>query len=313
MMTPNNTEHEDAELERNGRRRITIRPLPDGPEKTLRLPASDTLLEVLQKGAHELGIELLPNSTAPFDTLHNIKRREEVGPAIVDLDQQLGEYLKEKHTTHDFGIDFKLAFRVNTRWAVAPKSMMTPREILALPQINLDYQQYTLYRRGSSEPLPLDTALEVKRGDWFEAQKDGKYGGEGGFGPPHFVAEAQKLNEVGVSVAFTSLNGQSFAKVGPFKIPSPPWEKTDARILIALPLDASADLDAFYLELPNRWNQKDHPRAQGNVIELDGASWKLVSWHYADGKPWRAGVDNLETHIEFCRGFFLHRGATNGY
>lgn len=76
-----------------------------------------------------------------------------------------------------FGIELVLAFRVNVRWAVAPAPQMTPRQILALPAINLPYEQYTLYLPGSSDPLPLDTPITITRGEALEAQRDGKYGG----------------------------------------------------------------------------------------------------------------------------------------
>ena len=84
--------------------------------------------------------------------------------------------MKGKGTTKDFGIELVLAFRVNTRWAVATSSDMTPKQILALPGIGLDYQQYTLYLPGSSDPLPLDKPIHLERGAALEAQRDGKYG-----------------------------------------------------------------------------------------------------------------------------------------
>lgn len=95
-------------------------------------------------------------------------------------------------------------------------------------------------------------------------------------------------------------------------MPSPPWNKSSFDILIAIPAayDA-ADLDAFYVELPCQFGGGDHSRIQGQVIELLGRQWRLVSWHYPDDRPWIRGVDNLETHIVHCRGFFLDRGAVN--
>jgi hypothetical protein len=55
---------------------------------------------------------------------------------------------------------------------------MTPKQILAPPAINLDYQQYTLHLPGSAQPLPLDNPITITRGMAFEAQRDGKYGGQ---------------------------------------------------------------------------------------------------------------------------------------
>jgi hypothetical protein len=56
---------------------------------------------------------------------------------------------------------------------------MSPREILALPAINLPYQDYSLYRPGSAQELPLDDHIPITRGDHFEAVRDGKYGAAG--------------------------------------------------------------------------------------------------------------------------------------
>ena len=156
---------------------VSTRVLPAGAETKFKLPENAALREVLEEGARHAGVALLPPSPLkPLDRLHNLLKHDQVGPAIDDLDQPLGPYLKRKDTTHHFGIELVLAFRVNTRWAVATKPEMTPREILALPAINLDYQQYTLYLPGSNDSLPLDTPIHLKRGEALEAQRDGKYG-----------------------------------------------------------------------------------------------------------------------------------------
>ncbi len=157
---------------------VTVRVLPAGEVARLRLPANAALREVLEAGATRLHVELLPPAPQePLDRLHGILRHGEAGPAIENLDQSLEAYLADKDATHDFGIELVLAFRVNTRWAVATAPQMTPRQILALPAINLDYQQYTLYMPGSADPLPLDTPITITRGEALEAQHDGKYGG----------------------------------------------------------------------------------------------------------------------------------------
>jgi hypothetical protein len=146
-------------------------------EKTeFELPFAAPLLEVLQEGATKLNKTLLPNSEQPLDRLHNVLRHDQIGPPIDNLEQALGDYLRGKDTSRDFAIELVRAFRVNTRWAVAPKEQMSPREILALPAINLDFQQYTLYLPGKSDPLPLDTPIPIERGMAFEAQRDGRYG-----------------------------------------------------------------------------------------------------------------------------------------
>jgi len=156
---------------------VTTRILrPGTQENRFEIAESASLLEVMQEAARRASETLLPNEDAPLDTFHNIQHHDDVRPAIDDLDQAVGEYVKEKHTTRDFAITLVLAFCVNTRWAVATAAQMSPREILALPSINLDFQSYTLYHQGSTEPLPLDTPLTIPRGLCLEAQRDGKYG-----------------------------------------------------------------------------------------------------------------------------------------
>ncbi|MGE3779528.1 MAG: hypothetical protein AB7F89_20230 [Pirellulaceae bacterium] len=74
-------------------------------------------------------------------------------------------------------MELALAIHVNTRWDVATKEAMTPREILALPRIHLDPAKYTLYPPESTQELPPDTSIKLTRGMDLEAQPDGKYGG----------------------------------------------------------------------------------------------------------------------------------------
>lgn len=131
--------------------------------------------------------------------------------------------------------------------------------------------------------------------------------------PDRAVEEVAELVQRGVKVELVELNDQCFAMVQAVDAPSPPWSKTSFDILIAIPaVYDAAQLDAFYVELPCQYNGGDHPRVQGQIIELVGRQWRLVSWHYPDGKPWLRGQDTLETHIVHCRGFFLNRGAVNG-
>ncbi len=149
---------------------------PDAETFKFKLAQTAPLLEVLQRGAEFAHVTLLPTKDAPLDRLHNIVRHDEVGPAIDDLDQAVGEFVTRPGTSRNFGIEVVLAFRVNTRWAIAPKPELSPREILALPEINLDYQQYSLYFPNSTDLLPLDTPIKIERGTAFEAQRDGRYG-----------------------------------------------------------------------------------------------------------------------------------------
>lgn len=158
---------------------VEARLLHDGSTAvSFKLPANAALIEVLQEGAERLAVRLLPSAEQPLDHLHDVMAQHEVGPTIADLSQPLDVFLEEPGTTHTFGIELVRAFRVNTRWSVAPTAELTPRAILSLPRINLDFQNYTLYRPGSVDPLPLDVPVPIERGEAFEAQRDGKYGSE---------------------------------------------------------------------------------------------------------------------------------------
>lgn len=147
---------------------------PETEEQKFKLPESAPLLEVMQVGARLASVTLLPNGENPLDRLHAILKHGEIGPPIEDLRQALGNFIHDRDGKHNFGIELVRAFRVNTRWAVAPQPEMTPHQILDL--LGLNFQEYTLYQPGSATPLPLDTAIPVERGTVFEAQRDGKYG-----------------------------------------------------------------------------------------------------------------------------------------
>ena len=169
--------HEAAPAATEQQVHVSTRILQDGAETSrFRIARDATLLDLMAEGASLAGVVLLPTAEAPLDTLHNL-RGDWIGPPIADLDQPVGEFVRDPAHTQHFGITLVLAFRVNTRWAVAPKADLSPREILALPEINLDYTQYTLYLPGSADLLPLDDPMTVQRGAAFEAQRDGKYGG----------------------------------------------------------------------------------------------------------------------------------------
>lgn len=158
---------------------VSIQILPDGGETfRFQVGEDDSLLDLMVEGADLASTALLPTGDNPLDELHNL-RGQDVGPTINDLDQAVGPFVRAPQNTQHFGITLVRAFRVNTRWAVAPQAQLSPREILSLAAINLDYTQFTLYLPDSSEPLPLDEAIPIERGDVFEAQRDGKYGMEG--------------------------------------------------------------------------------------------------------------------------------------
>jgi hypothetical protein len=124
--------------------------------------------------------------------------------------------------------------------------------------------------------------------------------------------EVEDLVRRGVRVKLTEVNGQCYALTECLETLSPPWGAPQYDILIAIPaMYDAAELDGFYLGLPYTYNGGEHPRVQGQVIEVLERKWRQVSWHYPDGKPWCRGQDSLETHIVHCRGFFFHRGALN--
>lgn len=130
--------------------------------------------------------------------------------------------------------------------------------------------------------------------------------------PERAREEVADLAAGGMAVELVELTGQWYAHANIGAVPSPPWNKANFDILVAIPAayDA-ADLDGFYVELPCRFGDGEHSRIQGQVIEVMGRQWRLVSWHYPDNRPWMRGIDNLDTHLIHCRGFFLQRGAVN--
>ncbi|MDQ6857486.1 MAG: hypothetical protein M3Z65_00650 [Chloroflexota bacterium] len=125
----------------------------------------------------------------------------------------------------------------------------------------------------------------------------------------HFITEIDALIRRGVDLKLVNIGAQGYALVRGVPSPVPPWDRAAHDILISLPLADSAALDGFYLELPYGYNQAAHPRVSGQMISYDDRQWQLVSWHYLDGQPWTPGHDDLDTHIEHCRGFFIERAA----
>ena len=161
---------------------VDIRLLPDGAVARIRVHLADSLLSVMRQGAAELRLALLPPGTDvhPLDLLRWRQPDGSYSAPIEDLDQAVWTFLQKHRGPRRFGIELVRAFSVNTKWAMAPTPTMSPREILALPQINLPSQDYSLYRPGSARELPLDERIPIARGDHFEAVRDGKYGSEVG-------------------------------------------------------------------------------------------------------------------------------------
>jgi hypothetical protein len=132
------------------------------------------LLDMMKEAVRLAGLALLPPGELPFDRLY---RGDDTSTGeLTDLDETVAECVRDDVGHPHFLLELARTFRVNNRWAVATAQDMTPREVLALPDINLDYQEFTLYPPDSDAPLALDTPICVKRGADFEAQRDGKYG-----------------------------------------------------------------------------------------------------------------------------------------
>jgi hypothetical protein len=289
---------------------VSVRQWPEGKEHHIRVGLSESLLEMMRKGAQAIQMPLLPPAPEPpLDLLRARERKSrEWSEAIEDLDTPL--WLAMAHgLLPKFAIEYRLVIRINAKWGVAPEPAMTPR--LILTTFGFDPAQFTLYHLNSSQPLPPDTPITITRGECFEAQKDGRYGSAAvapARGCQTIEDDTAELSSSGVSVRLVTESGQRYVEVRNLAIPSPPWSKSLANILIAVPATyPQGGLDGFYLErnvdcggtVPN----------QQSVVTIEGRSWALISWHYANGRPWDPTRDDLASHIVHCRGFFLRRGV----
>ncbi len=126
-------------------------------------------------------------------------------------------------------------------------------------------------------------------------------------------AEIERLAATGTGIELVMDGAQPYAWVRGIAAPTPPWDRATYDILIAIPLayDLGTGLDGFYIALPYSFNNGEHNRVNGQILTLKDRQWRAVSWHYPDGKAFRAGVDTVENHVFHCRGFFLARGAVN--
>jgi hypothetical protein len=169
-------EHMAEHAHHGGKKVDVIAHLSGHPVQEFQIGSDARLLDVMDKAAKLAGVALLPPKQLPFDLLHSMNG-EQRGPVIEDIEQSLAEYLQHAGHKPHFAIELARTLHVTARWDVAPKKEMSPREILSLPRINLDYTKFTLYRPGSKAKLPLDEPIEVRRGLDLEAQSDGSYGG----------------------------------------------------------------------------------------------------------------------------------------
>ena len=126
-------------------------------------------------------------------------------------------------------------------------------------------------------------------------------------------AEIKRLAASGTTIELITCNSQPYALVRAIRAPCPPWDRDLYDVLIAIPLafDLGTPLDGFYLALPYTFQGGEHNRVNGQIITVAGRQWRLVSWHYPDGKAFNPSIDTIESHIVHCRGLFLERGALN--
>lgn len=155
--------------------RVTSRILPDGSASRFEIDRDDPLTTIVNDTLEYAEEQLpAPRPEAPLDRLRNLGPHDAIGPVIDDLTTSVWRYLRQPHTTRNFGVELVRAIRVNKRWAIAPEEAMTPRAILGL--FKLDPAEFSLYLPTDATPLPPDTNVVLSRGKAFEAQKDGKYG-----------------------------------------------------------------------------------------------------------------------------------------
>jgi len=269
---------------------------------------SDSLREVMGLGAKALGEELLPpDARVPLDFLRN-RRGHQWSDPIGNLETPLWAALAHGDSRR-FGIEYRLEVRINARWGVAPRDPITPRELLLA--FEFDPAQYSLYHTDSAEPLPPDTPMKVRRGERFEAQKDGRYGSSA-VAPPRGLQtieeDLETVKAAGFAARLMVEGGQRYVEIGNLEIPSPPWSALVCAILVAVPgTYPSGGLDAFYLA--QGVHQGGAVPNQQAPVPIGDRSWGLISWHYAQDRPWNPSRDDLGSHLAHCRGYFLRRGV----
>jgi Prokaryotic E2 family E len=291
---------------------LTVQDLPGGKHKQFKAALTDTLREVFEHGAQELGKPLLPSSSMPLDTLH-YRKRGDWSESLTGFDRPLWLALAQG-STRRLGIDYKLVVKINTKWGIAPLADATPRTLLEA--FGFSPNEFSLYAMDSAEPLPPDTPLALQRGQTFEAQKDGRYGAPvGSEVPPRGTQtiedDVNAVREAGVEARLFVEGGQQYVELQNLPVPSPPWSSNRANIVVAVPATyPMSGLDALYVELPFSQVGGGMPYQQ-SVAQINGRQYALISWHYATSKPWNALRDDLASHVEHCRGFFLRRGVSS--
>ena len=288
--------------------RLGIQRWPNSHEQHFSARLADSLLDVMRHGAEQLGESLLPpHSNEPLDLLRSRHHHShDWSKPITDLDTPLWLSLVNGSSRH-FAIEYRLVVRINTKWGVAESDHMTPRQLLY--SFGFEPNDYSLYLGNSPDPLPPDTAIHLKRGEYFEAQKDGRYGLQAvRRGLQTIDDDVAAVSASGVPARLITENSQRFVEVSGLDIPSPPWSGKAATIAIAVPGSyPQGGLDGFYLE--KTVNQNGSIPYEQSAISIGGRTFALISWHYATGRDWNPSRDDLASHIAHCRGYFLKRGV----
>jgi hypothetical protein len=293
---------------------LAVQELPDGKPAHIKASLTNTLLEVFERGAQELGKPLLPPAgAAPLDTLHCRERGGGWSAPLTGLDRPLWLALAQG-CTRRLGIDYKLVVKINTKWGVAPSASLTPKALL--DAFGFSSSEFSLYTPDGKDPLPPDTPLALQRGQMFEAQKDGRYGAPVAAealprGSQTVEDDVRTVGEAGVDARLFYEGGQRYVELRNLLVPSPPWSSGRVNIVVAVPATyPMSGLDAFYIELPFGQAGGGIPYQQ-STAQINGRQYGLISWHYATNRPWNPLRDDLATHVEHCRGFFLRRGVSS--
>jgi hypothetical protein len=292
---------------------VGIRKWPEGHERHIKVQLGDSLLRLMREGAAKLDEPLLPPGahTKPLDALRFLKPHGDWSDAIEDLSEPLWRALVQGVSRH-FGIEYKLVVQINTQWGIAPSEHATPKQLLTA--FGFNPAEFSLYHANSAEPLPPDTPLHLKRGERFEAQKDGRYGSPALVGLSALRAierEVESGAHANLSLRLLVEGSQEYVEVSDLDVPNPPWNEGRARILIAVPATyPNGGLDAFYVDRATVSHQSGTIPYEQSRASIAGKEWGLISWHYTVNRPWNPARDNLASHIAHCRGYFLRRGVT---
>ena len=149
---------------------------PNGEKTHTHAKLADSLREVMGHGSQTLGEALLPpGAEVPLDLLrYRLRESHEWSAPIANLETPLWVAIVNGVSRH-FGIEYRLVVtdqcEVESRPGIASYSAAAPRRHSTSIPLN-----FSLYKEHNAEPLPADTPFDVRRGECFEAQKDGRYG-----------------------------------------------------------------------------------------------------------------------------------------